>query len=345
MLNREHTIERHHMAHPHETERQVPSQNQQPYLRCVERCVEAGRRNFCTSSAALMAISPTDVLHMSMTEQRIAQFRAMFDRTSLHTLFVGIVPHPGEWCPRRSADFMPVGDWLADGACRVADSRGELVKVNPFTGFNESGGSDWHRLVTGKTIAEFTHILMVFDGMSLSEQCAFWYGAIKMCRLPVVALVDSGCGLIHGVVRVDCEDREEFNLAVARARQVFASSPIPAMRTSIELLQSPTASIRLAGCVCTNTYRVQRLLYLSEFESVVGKKAPTSPPPRRGALVATASRSDSRAPEAHPGLCQTHATPASPHLRHGKPQRRPLLHGGERWQGPRGHATRGECGQ
>lgn len=225
--------------------------------------MEAGRRNFCTSSAALMAISPTDVLHMSMTEQRIAQFRAMFDRSSFHTLFVGIVPHPGEWCPRRGEDFMPVGDWLADGARRVADSRGELLKVNPFTGVNESGGSDWHRLVTDKTVAAFPHILMVFDGMSLSEQCACWYGAIKMCRLPVVALVDSGCGLIHGVVCVDCKNKEEFYLAVARAQRVFASSPIPSMRLSIEHLQTPTACIHLAGCVRADTCREQRLLYLS----------------------------------------------------------------------------------
>jgi len=143
--------------------------------RAVEDCVEAGRRGLCTSSAALMALSPVDVRHMDATGQRCAQLAAMFDRPGLRALPVGIMPHSGAWTPRKGRDFMPVTDWLADGA-RLATA-GELVKINPFTGASDERGDGKPHLATVATVAAFAHALMEFDEMPLPDQCAFWYGA------------------------------------------------------------------------------------------------------------------------------------------------------------------------
>ena len=82
--------------------------------RAVEDCVEAGRRGLCTSSDALMALSPVDMRHMDAAEQRWAQLTAMFDRPELRALPVGIMPRSGAWTARpaptdpvtRARDFM-----------------------------------------------------------------------------------------------------------------------------------------------------------------------------------------------------------------------------------------------
>ena len=232
-----------------------------PPSRAVEDCVEAGRRGLCTSSAALMALSPVDVRHMDAGAQRRAQLAAMFDSPDLRALPVGIMPHSGAWTPRAGHDFMPVADWLADVA-RLATA-GELVKINPFTGASEDRGDGKPHLATNATVATFPNALMEFDEMPLSDQCAFWHGAITLYRLPVAVLVYSGGKSIHGVVRVDCASRTEFDLATARARRTFATSPNPSMRLDVQSLALPIAGARLAGCVRADTRRAQRLLFLA----------------------------------------------------------------------------------
>ncbi len=229
--------------------------------RAVEDCVEAGRRGLCTSSVALMSLSPVDVRHMDAATQRRAQLAAMFDRPDLRALHVGIMPHSGAWVPRAGHDFMSVADWLSDGV-RLA-AAGELVKLNPFTGASEDREDGKQHLATNATVAAFPNALMEFDEMQLSDQCAFWYGAITLYRLPVAALVYSGGKSIHGVVRVDCASRTEFDKAADLARRTFATSPNPSMRLDVQSLALPIAGARLAGCVRADTHRAQRLLYLA----------------------------------------------------------------------------------
>lgn len=242
--------------------RHRPTAKSAPYRsRAVEDCVEAGRRGLCTSSAALMSLSPVDVRHMDAAAQRRAQLAAMFDRPDLRALPVGIMPHSGAWTPRKGRDFMPVTDWLADGA-RLATA-GELVKINPFTGASDERGDGKPHLATVATVAAFAHALMEFDEMPLPDQCAFWYGAITLYRLPVAALVYSGGKSIHGVVRVDCASRTEFDKAADLARRTFATSPNPSIRLDVQSLALPIAGARLAGCVRADTHRAQRLLYLA----------------------------------------------------------------------------------
>lgn len=244
--------------------------------RAVEDCVEAGRRGLCTSSAALMALSPVDVRHMDAAGQRRAQLAAMFDRPDLQALPVGIAPHSGAWIPRAGHDFMPVTDWLSDGA-RLATA-GELVKVNPFTGASEDRTDGKPHLATNATVAAFPNALLEFDEMPLSDQCAFWHGAITLYRLPVVALVYSGGKSLHGVVRVDCTSRTEFDLATAYARRMFATSPNPSMRLDVQSLALPIAGARLAGCVRADTRRAQRLLYLARTATPRAQETPTARP-------------------------------------------------------------------
>ena len=239
--------------------------------RAVENCVEAGRRGLCTSSAALMALSPVDVRHMDAAAQRRAQLAAMFDRPGLQALPVGIAPRSGAWIPRAGHDFMSVADWLSDGT-RLARA-GELVKINPFTGTSEEREDGRPHLATNATVAAFPHALLEFDEMQLPDQCAFWYGAITLYRLPVVALVYSGGKSIHGVVRVDCASRADFDHAVTLARRTFATSPNPSMRLDVQSLALPIAGARLAGCVRAGTRRAQRLLYVAQAAT------PPQPPP------------------------------------------------------------------
>ena len=152
--------------------------------RAVEDCVEAGRRGLCTTSGALMSLSPVDVRRMDAAEQRRAQLAAMFDRPDLRDLPVGIAPRSGAWIPRAGHDFMSVADWLADGT-RLARA-GELVKINPFTGASDERGDGKPHLATNATVAAFPNARLEFDEMPLSDQCAFWHGAITLYRLPVV---------------------------------------------------------------------------------------------------------------------------------------------------------------
>ena len=262
--------------------------------RAVEDCVEAGRRGLCTSSAALMALSPVDVRHMDAGAQRRAQLAAMFDRPDLQALPVGIAPHSGAWIPRVGHDFMPVTDWLSDGA-RLATA-GELVKINPFTGASEDRADGKQHLATNATVATFPNALMEFDEMPLSEQCAFWYGAITLLRLPVVALVYSGGKSIHGVVRVDCATRVEFDEAADYTRRTFATSPNPSMRLDVQSLALPIAGVRLAGCVRADTRRAQRLLYLARTAAPQAQETPTARPvPQTGNPATEAEERDTGA--------------------------------------------------
>ena len=244
--------------------------------RAVEDCVEAGRRGLCTSSAALMALSPVDVRHMDAAAQRRAQLAAMFERPDLQALPVGIALHSGAWIPRAGHDFMPVTDWLSDDM-RLATA-GELVKINPFTGASEDRTDGKQHLATNATVAAFSNALMEFDEMPLSDQCAFWYGAITLLHLPVVALVYSGGKSIHGVVRVDCATRAEFDKAADLARRTFATSPNPSMRLDVQSLALPIAGARLAGCVRADTRRAQRLLYLAQTATPQAQETPTARP-------------------------------------------------------------------
>lgn len=281
--------------------------------RAVEDCIAAGRRGLCTSSAALMSLSPVDVRHMDAAAQRRAQLAAMFDRPDLRALPVGIMPHSGAWTPRAGRDFMPVTDWLADAA-RLATA-GELVKINPFTGASEERADGKPHLATVATVAAFAHALVEFDAMPLSEQCAFWYGALTRYRLPVAALVYSGGKSIHGVVRVDCASRAEFDLATARARRAFAVSPNPTMRLDVQSLALPIAGARLAGCVRADTRRAQRLLYLAPAQTPQAAQTPqerayTPAAPQTGNL---AHETDGRATGAEIGVsaCPPPTPPAA----------------------------------
>jgi hypothetical protein len=146
------------------------------------------------------------------------------------------------------------------------------VKINPFSGASEERRDGKQHLATNATVAAFPNALMEFDEMPLSDQCAFWYGALTLCRLPVAALVYSGGKSIHGVVRVDCATRAEFDKAADLARRTFATSPNSSMRLDVQSLALPIAGARLAGCVRADTRRAQRLLYVAQ--------APPPPPPR-----------------------------------------------------------------
>ena len=186
---------------------------------------------------------------------------------------------------------MPVTDWLSDGA-RLATA-GELVKINPFTGASENRADGKQHLATNATVAAFPNALMEFDEMPLSDQCAFWYGAITLHRLPVVALVYSGGKSIHGVVRVDCVTRVEFDEAADYTRRTFATSPNPSMRLDVQSLALPIAGARLAGCVRADTHRAQRLLYLARTATPQAQETPTARPvPQTGNPATEAEERD-----------------------------------------------------
>lgn len=95
-----------------------------------------------------------------------------------------------------------VKDWkLASGPL------GPYIIPNPLTGIlgKTKTGKDSYR--SDSCVVKFRFAVVEFDNMSLEDQCRFW-GAVD---LPIAALIFSGGKSIHGWIKVDCQDVNEWN--------------------------------------------------------------------------------------------------------------------------------------
>lgn len=131
----------------------------------------------------------------------------------------------------------------------------ELFMPNPLTGIEGTTKSNTPSFRSDDCVKDFRIAVVEFDELSREDQLAFWWSV----DLPVVALVDSGRKSIHGWVRVNCCDADEWTEQVER--RLFGSYLIPmgvdgACRNESRLS-------RLPGHKRKSTGRWQRLLYLA----------------------------------------------------------------------------------
>lgn len=80
---------------------------------------------------------------------------------------------------------------------------GAYLRVNPVWGKKGSGSCG---LFEDEDIVRFPHLLVEHDGLGLDQQLAL----LCSLQLPFVSLVTSGSKSIHGLVRLDAEDADEF---------------------------------------------------------------------------------------------------------------------------------------
>lgn len=169
--------------------------------------------------------------------------------------------------PYMGEGIRTAGEWIDE--LLAGRPIGEIVSLHPLTGKqlpNASGGLSY--IVRG-CVAAFPFMLMEFDELPLKDQCFFWYGLILSGDLDVFSLTFSGKKSIHGIIEVDAESLEYWNVVksaivrrftVPRDHPRFKPDDLKYCLDPQALL--PEVGTRLAGAWRSETEAHQELLYL-----------------------------------------------------------------------------------
>ncbi len=105
-------------------------------------------------------------------------------------------------------NVLPVSEWITRFERGIPVP--ELIIPNLLTGEHgqTKDGKPSHR--ADSCVAKFRFAVVEFDTFAIKEQIQFWAGA----PLPVVALIDSGGKSIHGWVRIDAANSDEWTRRV-----------------------------------------------------------------------------------------------------------------------------------
>lgn len=198
----------------------------------------------------LIALSPVNITTMTENETTTAQLSAMFTPDEL--VCIGIM-NRGVY--RR--DLNPLKAWMTDTRL----FRCEQVKINPFTGKEEDGGSG-KTLLGNKCVAHHRHALLEFDALPIEKQACFWCEVVERELLPVVTIIHSGNKSIHGLIRLNALDRPQWDKHISKMKDYFCSASEKTYQADIQALKNPSCAIRLAGVTRSNGIK-QRLLYLN----------------------------------------------------------------------------------
>ncbi len=164
--------------------------------------------------------------------------------------------------------------WQSAPMSRTLGGAVEVVCANPLTGRQGARGS----YATKDCVLVYRHMVMEFDRMSLADQCRFWAGVIRRKALPLVCLVFSGNKSIHGLIRVDAANAEEYREIADRIAARYAVDANPDAdpgadfskhpekhpeyyRLDVQALRNPLVCVRLAGVERKDTGKKQSLLY------------------------------------------------------------------------------------
>jgi len=105
--------------------------------------------------------------------------------------------------PASKGTFLKRDDWISNhftppisSMWNSPDSRGAYVRVNPC--LDQSG--------TDSGVASFRHVLVEMDEKTKDEQ----WTILKESKLPMSVVIDSGGKSLHGWVRVDAANKEEW---------------------------------------------------------------------------------------------------------------------------------------
>jgi len=115
-----------------------------------------------------------------------------------------IISDDDERCrPASKGTFLKRDDWISNhftppisSMWNSPDSRGAYVRVNPC--LDQSG--------TDSGVAAFRHVLVEMDEKTKDEQ----WTILKDSKLPMSVVIDSGGKSLHGWVRVDAANKEEW---------------------------------------------------------------------------------------------------------------------------------------
>lgn len=208
-----------------------------------------------STAEALMRLSPISVTGMTGRESATAQIKAMFAPDDL--IVIGTMQRGfGQ------RNLRPVKKWLQDPDML----RYEQVKINPFTGKEEEGGAHGRTRFGSRCISRHTFTLLEFDHLSLDAQYAFWCEMVKREGHPVTAIVHSGNRSLHGLIRVNARDREQWEILRDRMIAYFCTAGESDYQADRQALSNPTCAIRLAG-VQRHGGTKQTLLYLNPMQS------------------------------------------------------------------------------
>lgn len=112
----------------------------------------------------------------------------------------------GKWFPASKGIFLTRAAWItkffgsgAVGAGKFAASEsGAWIRINPFTNDDFTG--------TDIAVSSYRHVLVEFDKKPKDEQVAIF----QQSNLPISLLVDSGGKSVHAWVRVDAENKQQW---------------------------------------------------------------------------------------------------------------------------------------
>lgn len=150
-----------------------------------------------------------------------------------------------------AGQVLPVREWIK--RLKQDLEVPEHVILNPLTGKQGHTKDGKLSYRADSCVEQFRFAVVEFDGIPLEQQIQFWAGA----PLPIVALVSSGGKSIHGWIRIDAANVDEWTLRVesnlfAILRAIGAD---PACKNEARLSRMP-------GHFRAETQNWQRLLYL-----------------------------------------------------------------------------------
>ena len=115
-----------------------------------------------------------------------------------------ICDEDGRGRPNSKGTFLQRDEWIKNhftppvsSMWTNKDSKGAYVRINPCI---EENGSD-------SGVANFRHVLVEMDEKTKDEQ----WTILKESKLPLSVVIDSGGKSLHGWVRVDASNKEEWN--------------------------------------------------------------------------------------------------------------------------------------
>ena len=145
-----------------------------------------------------------------------------------------------------------------------------FLMANPLTGGLGKKKDGQPSCRCGECVAAFRFALVEFDGMPLSEQCAFWTGVIKSPNMfPLCTLVYSGGKSIHGLIEIDAKDRKDWDAQIQLLQSAVCNLNAPKAFQADRVCKNVDRLTRLAGAYRSDKGNtIQRLLWLSKPISV-----------------------------------------------------------------------------
>lgn len=201
--------------------------------------------------------------------QTAAFLRILFNPADVLHIFRADVPTTG----RLGVNLIPCGEWLARIGRGMATG-GDLIVPNPFTGAASETTGGKKSLIAQSCLARFPFIVIEFDDLPLSLQCAFWLGLLAKSPLaPLVAAITySGGKSLHGLLHVGCITLEEWRRVQGKLQGLLAADTeqrtdtngrtIYPFRADVQAMR-PRQGTRLPGVRRIGNGKVQSLLYLN----------------------------------------------------------------------------------